>query len=166
MVKPVEDNGNNGNGGNQQFAAGGNGGNSETFTSVQALTHASGAVNTGDDAPREGTFVTHVKGSKAQRAQDIFNQIGGTAPRKEVIKRFTEEVGLSVSGASTYYQNMKAKAGLVHKRELVTTRVDTIAQGEAIANNSGTRGNDYEKGSDTRVGGDITDRVAASGTKQ
>ena len=144
-----------------------NKGNSETIVSAQALTHSTGAVNNGEmkDTKQQGTFVTHVKGSKAERAQAIFNEIGGTAPRKEVIARFTNEVGLSVSGASTYYQNMKAKAGMVHKRVLVTTRVDNIPQGDALANNSGTRGNDMEK-SGARVHPEITDKVAASGAKK
>lgn len=140
----------------------------ETFTSVQALTHATGAVNNGmekDPKKPDGTYVTHVKGSKAQRAQEIFNEIGGKEPRKVVINRFVEEVGLSVSGASTYYQNMKAKAGMVHKRELVTTRVDNIpVTNEALNNNSGTRGNDMEK-TGPRVGAEQTDKVAASGKK-
>ena len=114
--------------------------------SVQTLTHTTGAANNGDDKnPRDSNkevFVSHVKGSKAQIAQDIFNEIGGTAARKDVINRFVNEVGLSVSGASTYYQNFKSKAGMVQKRVLVTTQVRQMPNSPVAQNNSGTRGND------------------------
>lgn len=71
------------------------------------------------------TEVTHVKGSKAALAQAIFDEDARKKPRKEVIARMISETGLTQSGASTYYQNMKGKAGMVNKREMVTMKVAT-----------------------------------------
>ena len=98
--------------------------NQKPETHVADQSHATGAVNNGGQATSgKEVFVTHVKGSKAARAQEIFNEIGRTQPRKVVISRFVSEVELSPSGASTYYQNMKKNAGMVNRRELVTTAV-------------------------------------------
>lgn len=97
--------------------------NKETI-STQTLTHSTGAVNTGDGKEGKGVFVTHVVGSKAAIAQKIFNEHGREKPRKDVIAMMIRETGLTQSGASTYYQNMKKNAGMVHKRELVTTKIE------------------------------------------
>lgn len=50
---------------------------------------------------------TEAKVNKKADARKIFNKLNGKK-RKEVIKAFTEEVGLSAAGASTYYQNFKS----------------------------------------------------------
>ena len=93
-------------------------------THVADQSHATGVVNNGGEKQSgKEVFVTHVKGSKAAKAQEIFNEIGRTQPRKVVIGRFVQEAELSPSGASTYYQNMKKNAGMVNRRELVTTAV-------------------------------------------
>lgn len=47
---------------------------------------------------------------KAARAREIFNSNPG-APRQEVLNRFMTELGLSKSGASTYYQNCRHQGG-------------------------------------------------------
>jgi hypothetical protein len=51
--------------------------------------------------------------NKAAKAREIFNEVGTSLPRKDVIKRFQDEAMLTPSGAATYYQNMKKDAGLV-----------------------------------------------------
>lgn len=83
-----------------------------------------------DHKAAEVVTVTHVAGSKAAKAQEIFNEIGRTAPRKEVIARMQHETGLTAAGASTYYQNMKGKAGMVNKRVMVTM---PVPQGQPVA---------------------------------
>lgn len=103
--------------------------------STQVLTHSTGAVNNGDEKHKKGeVFVTHVAGSKAAVAQKIFNEHAREKPRKDVIAMMIRETGLTQSGASTYYQNMKKSAGMVGKRELVTTQ---IVQGGTTPPSSG-----------------------------
>lgn len=59
------------------------------------------------------SFTTQAGHNKAAVARAIFNDVGTKLPRKDVIKRFQEEAGLTPAGAATYYQNMKKDAGLV-----------------------------------------------------
>lgn len=103
--------------------------NKETI-SVADQSHASTAVNDGSLKENKGkeVIVTHVQGSKAHVAQQIFDRIGRTEPRKNVIAAFVSDAGLSPSGASTYYQNMKKAAGMVNKRVLVSTVVEQGGQ--------------------------------------
>lgn len=51
--------------------------------------------------------------NKAAIAREIFNEVGTSLPRKDVITRFVNEAKLTPAGAATYYQNMKKDAGLV-----------------------------------------------------
>ncbi len=41
--------------------------------------------------------------SKVDRARELFNKMDGAA-RRNVVQAFTKEIGLTPSGASTYYQ--------------------------------------------------------------
>lgn len=41
--------------------------------------------------------------SKVDRARELFNKMDG-APRRDVVHAFTKDIGLTTSGASTYYQ--------------------------------------------------------------
>jgi hypothetical protein len=66
--------------------------------------------HTGRNAETIGTAGSF---NKAAVARAIFNEVGTTQPRKEVIARFKAEAKLTDSGAATYYQNMKKEAGLV-----------------------------------------------------
>jgi len=67
-----------------------------------------------DKKPKESTpIVQKVKtASKSELAEQIYKEmmIDGVHPiRKEVIKRFIDEVGLTQAGASTYQYNIKKK---------------------------------------------------------
>jgi hypothetical protein len=53
--------------------------------------------------------------SKTAKAAEIFQSMQG-AKRQEVISRFTNDLGLTPKGASTYYQTCRDKAGLVQHR--------------------------------------------------
>lgn len=46
--------------------------------------------------------------SKMDRAVAVFKKMAGK-PRKDVVKAFMEEVGLTKAGAATYYQIIKKK---------------------------------------------------------
>lgn len=46
--------------------------------------------------------------SKADRARALFDKMAGSA-RKDVIKAFQDEIGLSAAASATYYQNIKSK---------------------------------------------------------
>ncbi len=50
--------------------------------------------------------------SKVEKATSIFCEMDGFS-RKMIINRFQVEIGLTEKGASTYYQNLRKKAGLV-----------------------------------------------------
>ena len=52
---------------------------------------------------------------KAALAKGIFDVMIGF-PRQVVLNRFVVELGLTEKGASTYYQNCRKAAGLVHSR--------------------------------------------------
>lgn len=41
--------------------------------------------------------------SKVDRARELFNKMEGQ-PRRDVVQAFTKDIGLTPSGASTYYQ--------------------------------------------------------------
>lgn len=41
--------------------------------------------------------------SKVDRARELFNKMDGSA-RRDVVQAFTKDIGLTPSGASTYYQ--------------------------------------------------------------
>lgn len=69
-------------------------------------------IDAAEEGVKEGETVAEeakeVKVSKKERAVAIYCEVvnaGGA--RKDVIKRFTEELGMSAPGASTYYQNCK-----------------------------------------------------------
>ena len=47
-------------------------------------------------------------GSKVERCKAIFLRMSG-ASRKDIIDAFVLEVGMTKSGASTYYQNIKSQ---------------------------------------------------------
>jgi hypothetical protein len=53
--------------------------------------------------------------SKVAKATQVFCEMQGFS-RKMVINRFQAELGLTEKGASTYYQNMRKKAGMVSGR--------------------------------------------------
>lgn len=86
--------------------------------------HAQASNASAADAAAATVTVNHVVGSKAQMAQEIFDQDARTKPRKEVISRFMKEAELTQAGASTYYQNFKRIAGMVKPRVIVTTNVE------------------------------------------
>ena len=50
-----------------------------------------------------------VQTSKVDQAREIFNRMEGSA-RREVVESFVKEVGLTASGASTYYQKFLTEA--------------------------------------------------------
>lgn len=50
--------------------------------------------------------------SKVAKATAVFCEMSGFS-RKMVINRFQNELGLTEKGASTYYQNLRKRAGLV-----------------------------------------------------
>lgn len=61
-----------------------------------------------------------VKLSKSELARRIYSEVEAASAannteisRKEVIKRFMEEAGLSKPGAQTYYQNIRRSKGLI-----------------------------------------------------
>jgi len=59
--------------------------------------------------------------SKAAVAKAIFKaELDAKGPeglvRKDIIKRFVTEAGLTLPGANTYYQNERSAAGLVNKK--------------------------------------------------
>lgn len=69
-------------------------------------------IDAAEEGVKEGETVAEeakeVKVSKKERAVAIYCEVvnaGGA--RKDVIKRFTEELGMSSPGASTYFQNCK-----------------------------------------------------------
>lgn len=55
---------------------------------------------------------------KADLARAIFDRMYGQpgVARKDIIKAFVNEAGLTEKGAATYFQNIKDKKGLVNKR--------------------------------------------------
>lgn len=53
--------------------------------------------------------------SKTAKATELFKAMLGQ-PRKDVIQRFEKDIGLTPKGASTYYQTMRARAGMVVPR--------------------------------------------------
>lgn len=62
-------------------------------------------------APKEAKVKApkvHVE-TKADKARALFTSMAGTA-RKDVVKAFQDQIGLTEAAAATYYQNIKAKA--------------------------------------------------------
>lgn len=53
--------------------------------------------------------------SKTAKAEAMFAAMPGQ-PRAVVIQRFEHELGLTPKGASTYYQTMRKRAGMVAPR--------------------------------------------------
>jgi len=53
----------------------------------------------------------HVE-TKADKARVLFTSMTGSA-RKDVVKAFQEQIGLTEAAAATYYQNIKAKSAAV-----------------------------------------------------
>lgn len=79
------------------------------------------AIETVNTAQAAAVVTTTV--SKSKLAQAIFDaelakqtETGVAMVRKDVIKRFIDEAGLSKAGANTYYQNIREKRGLVTKK--------------------------------------------------
>ena len=48
--------------------------------------------------------------TKADLAREIFAVYGNDKPRKDIIKMFMDDLGMSKAGASTYYHNVKTAA--------------------------------------------------------
>lgn len=90
---------------------------SKTTEDTQAVTleqalKEEGEGRTPQTISQEGQKLTGT--SKADRARKIMEEMwdnlqAGEVKRKDVIRRFVDEVGLTKAGASTYYGNIKKK---------------------------------------------------------
>lgn len=54
---------------------------------------------------------THRPGSKMALAASIFNKRIDKDTRAEILERFQNDVGLTASGASTYFQALRQESG-------------------------------------------------------
>lgn len=87
----------------------------------QVMATVDAAIDTVQTAQAAAVVVTG--SSKSKLAQAIFAEelekqktTGVAMVRKDVIKRFIDEAGLTKSGANTYYQNIRERNGLVTKK--------------------------------------------------
>lgn len=80
---------------------------------VSDLTVAVENKQLGIEAPKEKEI------TKADLAREIFDRMYGqpNVRRKDILKAFEDEAGLTKNGANTYYQNIKKAKGLVADKE-------------------------------------------------
>lgn len=72
-------------------------------------TNANEVHGRGKNANRGGRRRAASTATKVDKARDVFNRMEGSA-RREVVEAFQKEVGLTPSGASTYYQKFLSEA--------------------------------------------------------
>lgn len=63
----------------------------------------------GKNANRQGRRRASSTATKVDRAREVFNRMEGSA-RRDVVEAFQKEIGLTPSGASTYYQKFLSEA--------------------------------------------------------